>query len=129
MTDPIADMLTRIKNAQAVGKDTVFIPFSKLKHEITRVLKDEQLIAGFAKKGRGVNKRIEITLLYQNDAPRISDFRRISKPSQRQYSGHQKLFPVRSGFGISVLSTSKGIMSDKEARKNHLGGEVLFEAW
>lgn len=129
VNDPITDMFNRIKNAQAVEKKTVVIPFSKLKKEIARVLKSENLIENFDKKGKGVDQRIEITLSYKDDFPGIDNFRRRSKPSQRQYISYKKLFPIKSGYGIAIISTSKGIMSDKEARKSKLGGEFLVELW
>jgi small subunit ribosomal protein S8 len=129
MHDPIGDMLNRIRNAQAVGTATVSLPYSKLKQEIAVVLKAEGFIAEFEKKGRGVHKRLEITLAYEDAAPRIVGTRRVSTPGQRNYASYKKLFPVANGFGIAVLSTPKGVMSDKEARKQRVGGEIFFEIW
>lgn len=124
MTDPIADMLIRIKNAQAVSKDTVVMPFSKIKQEIARVLKQKQLILDFEKKGRTVAKKLEIKLKYVNSFPAISDVQRLSKPGQRQYAKSKEIHSPGRG-AIVIVSTSKGIMSDDEARKAKLGGEVL----
>ena len=129
MTDPITDMFVRIKNAHAVGKKTVVIPFSNIKQEIAQTLKKTGFIDGFDKKGRGVNKRIEISLSYKDSLPLISDFKRKSKPSQRHYAGWREIYPVKSGFGIGIFSTSGGIMSGEEARKKRLGGEYLVEIW
>ncbi len=124
MTDPIADMLIRIKNAQAVSKDTVVMPFSKIKQEIARVLKQKQLILDFEKKGRTVAKKLEIKLKYVNAFPAISNVQRLSKPGQRQYAKSKEIHSPGRG-SIVIVSTSKGIMSDDEARQAKLGGEVL----
>ena len=129
MHDPIGDMLTRIRNAQAVHRQTVSVPFSRLKQEIAAVLKVEGFISEFEKKGRGVHKRLEIALVYGEESPRIAGTRRVSTPGQRNYLSYRKLFPVANGYGIAVLSTPKGVMSDKEARKQKVGGEIFFEIW
>lgn len=130
MTDPISDMLTRIRNAQAVKKPTVVIPFSKLKWEILEVFKRHGFIKEMEKTGRGNKKIIEVTLKYRQDgSPRISYLKRVSKPSRRIYASAKELWPFKNGIGIRVITTSKGIMSDKEARKENLGGEVLLEMW
>ena len=129
MTDPITDMFIRVKNAAAVGKPTVSVPFSKVKQEIAEVLKRESLIEEFTKKGKGVAKRLELVLRYKDETPAFSDFIRRSRPGQRQYRGHRKLFPIKGGYGIGILSTPRGIMSDKEARKQKVGGEIMVEVW
>lgn len=129
MTDPITDMFVRLKNAAAVGKPTVSIPFSKIKFEIARVLKEEGLIEELTRKGKGAAKRLELTLRYTNALPVFHDFSRRSKPSQRLYRPYRKLFPVKGGYGVGILSTPRGIMSDKEARKQKVGGEILVEVW
>ena len=126
MTDPIADMLIRIRNAQAVGKETVAIPFSKMKQEIARVLKQKHLISDFEKKGRTVARKLEIKLKYFNSFPAISSARRLSKPGQRLYIKNRASYPRGRGTMV-IISTSKGVMSDDEARKAKLGGEVLCE--
>ena len=127
--DPVADMLISIKNAQAVSKETVQIPFSKLKFEIAKVLKKQGFVGNVEKKGRKIKKIIEIKLKYDGKEPAISDLRKVSKPGQRIYSGSKEIQPIRSGYGISIVSTSRGLMTDKEARKQNIGGEVLCEIW
>lgn len=127
--DPIADMLTEIRNAQVVNKDTVSIPFSNLKYEIAKILKREGFIEKIEKKEKKVKKYIEITLKYSEKIPAISGLRRVSKPGQRIYLPAKKIKRVRGGYGIVVISTSKGLMTDKESRKQKIGGEVLFEVW
>lgn len=129
MTDPITDMFVRIKNAQAVGKNSVGLPYSKLKQEIAEVLKKERFIADFAKKGRGPQKHLELALAYKDGQPTISDFKRRSTAGQRHYLGWRELFPIKSGYGLGIISTSKGLRSNREARKAKLGGEFLVEVW
>lgn len=129
--DPIADMLTQIRNAKAVGKPAVYIPYSQIKMTIAKVMKKEGFIESCEKKGqKKVKKVIEIKLKYEKgNISRISNLKRISKPSQRIYKGYEELFPVRQGYGISIISTPEGIISDKEARKKKVGGEVLCQVW
>jgi len=129
MLDFISDMLNRIKNAQAVEKTTVEISFSDLNYEIAKILAKHGFIEGAEKKGRKVKKILEITLKYDNKIPAISGLKRISKPGQTIYLGHRKIKRVKGGYGIAIISTSKGLMTDKEARKQKLGGEVICEAW
>ena len=129
MTDPIADMLNRIRNAQAVGLPTVEIPFSKIKNEIADILEKAGFVGKSDSKGRKTKKDIELTLNYKDGAGAISGLKRISKPGQRIYLPLTKIKKVREGFGISIVSTSKGIMTDKEARKQKLGGEIICEIW
>ncbi len=127
--DPIADMLTSIRNAQAVLKETVVIPYSEIKFEIAKVLKKENFIKEVEKKGRKTRKSIEIKLKYENKKPAILSLKRISKPGQRIYTTAGKIKKVRSGYGISIISTSKGLMTNKQARKQNIGGEILCEIW
>ncbi|HDY72734.1 MAG TPA: 30S ribosomal protein S8 [bacterium] len=127
--DPIADMLTSIRNAQAVLKETVVVPYSEIKFEIAKVLKKENLIEEVEKKGRKIRKSIEIKLKYENKKPAILSLKRISKPGQRIYTTAGKIKKVRSGYGISIISTSKGLMTNKQARKQNIGGEILCEIW
>ncbi|NCO80282.1 30S ribosomal protein S8 [bacterium] len=129
MTDPASDMLIAIKNAQAVLKETVEIPFSNLKYEIAKILEKNGFIAKVEKKGKKMKKLIEITLKYDNKRPAISGLKKISKPGQRIYKKAKELKPVKGGYGIAIISTSKGLMTNKEARKQKLGGEVLCEIW
>jgi small subunit ribosomal protein S8 len=126
MTDPIADMLNRIRNAQAVSKETVVIPYSNLKYEIAKILEEQKLIGKIEKKGRSPRKIIEIALKYPAV---ISGLRRISKPGQRIYARVKEIKPVRGGYGISIVSTPKGLMTNKEARRKKLGGEIICEIW
>lgn len=129
MVDPITDMLNRIGNAQAVGKATVDIPFSNLKYEIAKILEKAGFIEKIEKKGKKIKRSIEITLKYANKIPAISGLKRISKPGQRIYLPSQKIKKVKGGYGIAIISTSRGLMTGKEARKQKLGGEVLCEIW
>jgi small subunit ribosomal protein S8 len=129
MVDPITDMLNRIRNAQAVFHPQVEVPFSNLKFEIAKILEKKGFIEKVEKKGRKIKKLIEITLKYEDKMPVISGLKRISKPGQRVYSPFKKIRPVKGGRGICVVSTSKGIMAGKEARKQKLGGEILCEIW
>ncbi len=126
MTDPIADMLTRIRNASTVAHETVDIPASKLKVELARVLKEEGFIADYAVKEEGKFKVITITLKYDmNRKPVITKLERISKPGLRHYSKAKKLQKVLGGLGIAIISTPKGLLTDRKARKENVGGEVL----
>ncbi|MDD2696840.1 MAG: 30S ribosomal protein S8 [Candidatus Pacebacteria bacterium] len=129
MTDPIADMLNRIKNAQAVGKPTVEFPFSNLKGEVAKILEKQGFIEKIEKKGRKTKKTIEITLKYDNKMPVILGLKKVSKPGQRIYLNSTKIKKVKDGYGIAIISTSKGLLTDKEARKQKIGGEVLCEIW
>ncbi len=130
MTDPITDMLNRIHNAQTAGLPTVEIPFSKLKYEIAQILEKNNFIGRVEKKGKKIKKTIEIILKYEDKIPVISGLKRVSKPGHRIYLNHRKIKKVRGGYGIAIISTSKGVlMTDKEARKQKLGGEVICEIW
>jgi len=131
ITDPFTDFLNRIKNAQAVFKETVLVPFSKRKLEILAILEKKGYISKFEIKNRARKRMINVFLKYNEEdkSPAISGFRRISKPGQRIYTGWRDLKKVKGGRGIAFISTSKGIMTDDEARKRRLGGEVLFQIW
>jgi len=129
MTDPITDMLNRIRNAQAVFQEKTTIPFSNFKFEILKILEKKGLIEKTDKTGKKAKKIIEVTLKYENKAPAITGFRRISKPGQRIYLSAKKIRRVRGGYGIAIISTSKGLMAGKEARKQKVGGEVICEIW
>lgn len=127
--DQIANMLTHIQNASAVGKPSVQIPYSKLKHAIAQVLAKTGYVKSATVVGKKVRKIIMIELAYVGTAPRVHGAKRMSKLSQRAYKGFRELTPVKQGYGISVLSTPKGVLSDKEARAEKVGGEVLFQIW
>lgn len=130
-------MLNRIRNAQAVFHTTVDIPFSNQKYEIAKILEREGFIEKAEKKGKTTQKVLKIDLKYQKDPlggnrqlkPVILGLKRISKPGQRIYVMSQDIKSVRGGYGIVIISTSRGLMTDKEARKKKVGGEILFEIW
>ena len=131
MTDPIADMLTRIRNANTAKHDTVDVPASKIKTEIARILLDEGYIKAYEIVEDGVGKTIKITLKYGADKNQkvISGLKRISKPGLRVYAGVENMPKVLGGLGIAIISTNKGIVTDKEARAMNVGGEVLAFVW
>ncbi len=129
MTDPVTDMLNQIKNAQVVGKTEVLMPFSKLKNQIGMILMQEGFIKDLRKVAKDKNKIMKITLKYDNGIPSIEGFKRVSKPGQRIYVKNTEIKKVRGGFGISIISTPKGLMTNVQARKARLGGEVLLEIW
>lgn len=125
MTDPIADMLTRIRNAQLVGKNTVTMPSSKLKLAIAQVLKDEGYVDGFARRENEGKPELEISLKYYAGEPVIEKIERVSRPGLRIYKGHDDLPKVMNGLGVAIVSTSRGVMTDRKARATGVGGEVL----
>ena len=130
ITDPIADMLTRIRNANTAKHETVDIPASNMKKAIAEILNDEGYIKGFQIIEDGKQGVIRVTLKYgANKEKVISGIKRISKPGLRMYAPADELPRVLKGLGIAIISTSKGIMTDKEARKLHIGGEVLAFVW
>lgn len=130
VTDSIADMLTRIRNASSAKHDSVKIPASNMKKAIAQILVDEGYIKGFKVEDDGKQGMIEITLKYgQNKTAAITGLRRVSKPGLRIYSGCEDMPKVMKGLGIAIVSTSKGIMTDKDARKANVGGEVLAFVW
>jgi len=129
-TDPISNMIISMKNGAAVAKDTVVVPFSAIKYAIAQCLKSNGFIAEVSKKTEKNNVPVlEISLAYNAGVSKLSDVKRISKPSRRVYMGFRDLHRVKNGHGMTVLSTPKGIMSDKEARKELVGGEALFMIW
>jgi len=129
MTDPITDMLNQIRNAKAVEKPEVSIPLSKAKYEIAKVLMKEGFIGEVKKVAKGKIKVMKIVLKYDEGVSKISDLRRVSKPGQRIYSKVSEIKRIKGGYGISIISTSKGLMTNKEAHKLKLGGEVICEVW
>ena len=129
-TDSIADMLTRIRNASSAKHDSVKIPASNMKKAIAQILVDEGYIKGFKVEDDGTQGMIEIALKYgQNKTAAITGLRRVSKPGLRIYSGCEDMPKVMKGLGIAIISTSKGVMTDKDARKANVGGEVLAFVW
>ena len=125
MSDPIADMLTRIRNGQAAGKAAVRIPASKQKNALAQVLKDEGYIIDFGPAEMNGKPAIEVTLKYFQGQPVIDYIKRVSRPGLRIYKSREELPKVRGGLGIAIVSTSKGVMTDREARKQGHGGEVI----
>ena len=129
MTDPITDMLNQIKSAQAVGKTEVLIPLSKLKNEIANLLSKEGFVGEVKKAAKGKIKGLKITLKYNEGIPAIEGFKRVSKPGQRIYQGVHDIKKVHGGYGMSIISTSKGLMTNKEAKYKKMGGEVICQVW
>ncbi len=130
ITDPIADMLTRIRNANSAKHDTVDVPASNMKKAIAQILLDEGYIKSFEVKEDGAQGTIHIVLKYLGKKEKvITGLRRVSKPGLRVYAGADELPQVLRGLGIAIISTSKGIMTDKNARAQHVGGEVLAFVW
>ena len=130
ITDPVADMLTRIRNANAAKHDTVDIPASKMKKSIAQILLDEGYIRGFRVEDDGLQGVIHITLKYNAGKEKvITGLRRVSKPGLRVYAGADELPKVLRGLGVAIISTSRGVMTDRKARELHVGGEVLAFVW
>ena len=130
MTDPIADMLTRIRNAILTRKATVDIPASNMKRQLAELLRAEGYVSGVAESGDNYQGVITVTLRWDHaNRSAITGLRRVSKPGQRSYVGATNIPKVRGGMGTSVVSTSKGLMTDRQARKDGVGGEVVCEVW
>ena len=125
MSDPIADMLTRIRNAQMVEKAVVLVPSSKVKVAIAQVLKDEGYIDGFAVKSDDGKSQLEISLKYYAGKPVIERIERVSRPGLRVYKGHGSIPQVMNGLGVAIVTTPQGVMTDRKARATGIGGEVL----
>ena len=129
VTDPIADMLTRIRNANSQRHQTVDIPYSRVKKAIADILVEEGFVSSLEVLGEATKKTIRITLKYDNKTRVLQGLKRISKPGLRIYANKEELPRVLNGLGIAVISTSKGIMTDKNARKENVGGEILAYIW
>ncbi len=129
MTDPIADMLSRIRNAAQARHRRVDMPVSKLKTEIARILKENHFIHEYKVLDDGRHGVLRLYLKYNEDRSVIRSLQRVSRPGLRKYAGVRDLRPVRNGLGIAIVSTSQGVMSDKEARSKKVGGEVLAVVW
>jgi len=129
MTDPLADMITRIRNAYAVGKPEVRLPFSRLKAQVADILVREGYLEHSQAQGRLPKRILVFRLKYISGNPAAEDMRMISRPSRRIYRNAKGVRPTRYGFGITILSTSQGLMTDREAKKANVGGEVLCEIW
>lgn len=131
MTDPIADLLTRIRNAMTVRHETCTIPASNAKESILKILKEQGFIANFVRQEATPQDQLVVFLKYmgKNREPMIRNIRRISKPGRRVYRGYRDMRPILGGMGVAVLSTPIGIITDKKARSEHVGGEVICEIW
>nr|WP_318023982.1 30S ribosomal protein S8 [Mycoplasmopsis lipofaciens] len=129
ITDPISDMIVRIKNANQRKFKTVTIPFSTKKAKILEILLNEGYIGSVTEKGEGKDKVLEVSLKYKGNQSAIVDFKRISKPGLKVYTSAEKLPTVLSGYGTAIISTSKGMMTEKQARKENVGGEVIAYIW
>jgi small subunit ribosomal protein S8 len=125
MTDPVSDMLTRIRNAQMVGHTEVVMPASRLKAAIAQVLKDEGYVEDFALRDNGAKKELHIGLKYYAGRPVIERLERVSKPGLRVYKGREDIPRIMNGLGVAILSTSRGVMTDRKARADGVGGEIL----
>ncbi|MEK7133622.1 MAG: 30S ribosomal protein S8 [Patescibacteria group bacterium] len=130
VNDVIGDFIVRLTNAGAINKASVAVPYSSFKLAVAEKLKDAGFVAAVDKKGKKVRKTLDITLKYDESGKHvISGVKRISKPGRRLYRGTHEIVPVRYGHGALILSTPKGVLTDKEARKQKVGGEALFEIW
>lgn len=129
MTDPIADMLARVRNAGRAGHKRVDMPVSKIKTEIARILRDSHFIHDYKVLDDGHHGVLRLYLKYYRDRPVIRDLKRVSRPGRRHYAGVSDLPRVRNGLGIAIVSTSRGVMTDTEARAANVGGEVLALVW
>jgi small subunit ribosomal protein S8 len=130
VSDPVGDFITQLKNASAVRKESVILPYSKLKFSIAQKLESIGYVKAVSKRGKKIRKSIQVDLLYgEKGAPRISGAQRLSKPGRRVYRPASKIYPVRYGKGALILTTPKGILADWEARKEKVGGEALFKMW
>lgn len=131
MTDPIADLLTRIRNAVKSRHSTCEIPASRTKEDIVKILKEQGFISNYVRQDGDVQGKLVVFLKYlgRKQEPVIKTLRRVSKPGRRNYSGYRLLKPVLGGLGVAIVSTPKGVMTDRQARKNKLGGEIMCEVW
>ena len=127
--DPITNLFNSIKNAQAVLLPQIEVDFSNLKYEIAKILERKGLVEKVSKSGKKISKPLEIVLRYEDKVPAISGLKRVSKSGQRIYLPAQKIKSVRGGYGFSIISTSKGLMTGSEAKKQNLGGELICEIW
>ncbi len=129
LTDPLGDMLTRIRNGQRAKKDAILSPASKLRARVLEVLQREGYIRGYSEDASGLHPQLRIELKYFEGEPAIKHVARVSKPGRRVYSGSKELPVIRNGLGITIVSTPKGVLSDSEARAQNVGGEVLAEVF
>ena len=129
VSDPISNLIISIKNAAAVGKPLVRVPNSRIKQSIANLLVREGYLENVELKGKKVRKHLEVTVSFENGAPRVHDVKRLSKPSKRVYYSVRDIVPIKNGYGHIILSTPQGIMTGNDARKAKVGGEALFLIW
>lgn len=129
MTDPIADMIIRIKNGFAAGKTTVLVPYSKMKAALAEILQTHNYVETVQVVEAKPQKQLELTLKYVGKSPAVSGVKRLSKPGRRLYSSSTKITRTLGGYGLTIVSTSKGLMSDTDARKQNIGGELVCQIW
>ena len=129
MVDVISELIIKLKNANTAKKAMVSFPYSKMRESVLDALSKEGFVKAVTKKGKKVNKSIEAELVYVDDQPRIQGVEQISKYSRRVYQGAKEIKRVQNGYGALILTTPKGILTDKEARKENVGGEALFKIW
>ncbi|MGI8820141.1 MAG: 30S ribosomal protein S8 [Chthoniobacterales bacterium] len=129
VTDPIADLLARVRNAAAAQKHEMFVPYSKIKSEVVRILKEEGYITDFSLDTEAAHPRIKITNKIANRTSAITGLKRVSRPGLRRYVGAQEIPRVLGGMGVAILSTSRGVLSGREAKKQNVGGELLAYIW
>jgi small subunit ribosomal protein S8 len=129
VTDPIADLLARVRNGAHAQKQEMFVPYSKIKNEVVRILKEEGYITDYSIDTREAHPRIKITNKFSNRSSAITGLRRVSRPGLRRYVGAQEIPRVLGGMGTSILSTPRGILSGREAKKQNVGGELLAYVW
>ncbi len=127
--NPLANFLIKLKNASRVKHESIVVPYSKFIHGICSCLLRADIISGFEKKSKKAGEEMIVTLKYTANGPKINEVSLVSKPSARKYIGVKEIHPVKSGFGIMVLSTPKGVLTDSEAKKELVGGEALFKMW
>lgn len=130
MTDPIADMLTRIRNALLMKHEQVTVPYSRMKEAVLKIIAETGFIKGYEVLGESIRKQLVVQLKYAGDGKGvIANLKRVSKPSRRIFSTYEDLKPYRRGFGVQILSTSRGVLSDEDARRQKVGGEIIMEIW
>ena len=130
VNDPVGDMLTRVRNANLAYKDDLVVPASKMNEALLQILMTEGYVAGFGEEGEGIERVYRVTLKYDAKRQRtISGIKRVSKPGRRVYAGHDELPRVLGGLGIAIISTSHGVMTDRDASRKGIGGEVLAYVW
>ncbi|MEK7120479.1 MAG: 30S ribosomal protein S8 [Patescibacteria group bacterium] len=129
VNDPVSDLIIQIKNASAANKPVISLPYSEMKFTIAEILAKEGFVKSVSKKGKKIKKYLDIELLYNGNSPKVRGVKRISKPGRRVYKKVGEIKKVKQGYGVLVLSTPRGILTDKQAKEEKVGGEALFEIW